>query len=433
MSILSITDDAVPVNIIIPVYRNLAVTCRCVESVLASDLPPNTKISVVEDASPEYEVSVYCRTLADEGRVELFVNEDNQGFVASANRGFSANVDADILLLNSDTEVANDWLYRLRACAYRNEQAGTVTPFSNNGSICSYPFFPSSGSMPELWNTANLDELFKSANEHCSVEIPTAVGFCMYIKRQCLRDVGNFDEESFGLGYGEECDFSMRASAAGWKNIIAADVYVFHEGAISFAEESGERKERADQLMSKLHPHYDEQVSRFIQEDPLSAFRKNIDILRLTQKPEDATNIVEELNWSNLELKKRVAESYLVLQNERAFRETQEETLRGSLEKSVWLEEELARQVEQLTRQIKLYGQQEHELAKLTEIEKHVRAESTSLSTLLQESRGEFTKTDEALAQAQQTVVELSHQINQIQQSRSWRYTAWIRKLAGRS
>ena len=39
------------------------------------------------------------------------------------------------------------------------------------------------------------------------------------------------DAQTFGRGYGEENDFSQRAIAAGWTNLIAADVLVRHIGA----------------------------------------------------------------------------------------------------------------------------------------------------------------------------------------------------------
>ena len=71
-----------------------------------------------------------------------------------------------------------------------------------------------------------------------TVDLPTAVGFCMCIRRACLDQVGLFDAERFGRGYGEENDFCMRAAGAGWRNVLAGDVFVYHEGAVSF---SGER------------------------------------------------------------------------------------------------------------------------------------------------------------------------------------------------
>ena len=81
----------------------------------------------------------------------IIVNEQNLGFVASANIGLGVDSSADTILLNSDTEVSGDWISRLQDCAYRTERAGTVTPFSNNGTICSYPVFMQSNELPPGW------------------------------------------------------------------------------------------------------------------------------------------------------------------------------------------------------------------------------------------------------------------------------------------
>ena len=81
---------------------------------------------------------------------------------------------------------------------------------------------------------AELDAACRAANAGRSVELPTTVGFCMYIRRAALADVGLFDAETFGRGYGEENDFCLRASARGWRHLLACDTFVYHEGAVSF-------------------------------------------------------------------------------------------------------------------------------------------------------------------------------------------------------
>jgi GT2 family glycosyltransferase len=48
----------------------------------------------------------------------FFTTTENLGFVATVNRGMALSQDNDVLLLNSDTEVANDWLDRLQRAAY---------------------------------------------------------------------------------------------------------------------------------------------------------------------------------------------------------------------------------------------------------------------------------------------------------------------------
>src|SRR3546814_16309874 len=51
-------------------------------------------------------------------------------------------------------------------------------------------------------------------------EVPTGNGFCMYIRRAMLEDVGLFDEQAFPVGYGEENDLCMRAIDAGWHHLV---------------------------------------------------------------------------------------------------------------------------------------------------------------------------------------------------------------------
>ena len=286
--------DPQAIHVVIPVFRDLSATRQCLDSVMASEMPRNCGVAIIEDGSPEPEVVDYCRSLAAQGSVELLQNETNLGFVASCNRAFAQFSDSDIILLNSDTQVAGGWVQRLNACAYREADIGTVTPFSNNATICSYPQFNAENSLPTQWNTAGLDALFRAANRDQYTDIPTAVGFCMYIRRACLHQTGHFDQENFGLGYGEECDFSMRAASLGWRNVIAADVFVYHAGSASFGEQGRSRKGVADETIQRLHPDYGEKVSRFLAEDPLAPFRAAVDRLRLERKPEDGVNLLSE-------------------------------------------------------------------------------------------------------------------------------------------
>src|SRR5690606_34555681 len=119
-----------PIDVIIPVYRNLAVTRRCVESVLANTDMSCTRIILVDDASPEPELSAWCLTLQDRDDVVLLRHDQNKGFVASVNLAMR-NGDADVPLPHRDTGVPPGWLIRLQTCAYAADDIATVTPFSN--------------------------------------------------------------------------------------------------------------------------------------------------------------------------------------------------------------------------------------------------------------------------------------------------------------
>jgi O-antigen biosynthesis protein len=280
------------VNVIIPIYRGVDETARCIDSVLRSGLRDDVLVTLINDASPEPAMAVMLARYADRRGVTLLANSANLGFVATVNRGMRHRPGTDVVLLNSDTEVPAGWLERLQRCAYAAANIGTVTPFSNNATICSYPKFCSPNDLPAGHTVDSLDALFRSANPGQVVDIPTAVGFCMYIRRDCLDEVGMFDEERFGKGYGEENDFSLRAADRGWRNVLCADVFVFHAGAVSFADERDERAKRALELIAQTHPRYSAQVQAHVMKDPAKHLRHRVDLLRLARSEKQVVLLV---------------------------------------------------------------------------------------------------------------------------------------------
>lgn len=281
-----------PVDVVIPVYQGLTVTRRCLDSVLGNQQRCAHEVIVIDDAGPEPELVNYLDELAAAGRITLLRNPVNQGFVATANRGLALHPDRDVVLLNSDTEVNGNWLDRLARCARAAATTGTVTPFSNNATICSYPRFCEVNELPTGLSLAATDALFQRANAGRWLEIPTAVGFCMYIRRDCLRAVGDFDERTFGLGYGEENDFCMRATQVGWRHALCADTYVYHVGGVSFGERQTQLQAQAQETLAVLHPDYCEQIQAFIQQDPVRPLRVAVDWERVLLAPEQALYVL---------------------------------------------------------------------------------------------------------------------------------------------
>jgi GT2 family glycosyltransferase/glycosyltransferase involved in cell wall biosynthesis len=273
------------IDVIIPVYAGADETQRCIASVLAVKPRHPHEILVINDGSPEPELVAWLQALANRGAITLLHNAKNQGFVATVNRGMALHPDRDVVLLNSDTEVAGNWLDRLLRAAYAAPNIGTVTPFSNNATICSYPRFCQDNPLPAGLSVAALDALFAQTNPGCSVDIPTAVGFCMYIRRACLAETGLFSVEHFGKGYGEENDFCMRATRLGFRHVLAADTFVYHRGGVSFADTSDGRKRQAQAMMERLHPDYSARVHRHIERDPARPLRIAVDAKRLQTDP----------------------------------------------------------------------------------------------------------------------------------------------------
>lgn len=273
--------DEEPVDVIVPVYKGAAETLRCIYSVLTARCEAAINLLVVNDCSPDTAITDRLKWLSDRGLIELLHTSTNSGFVAACNLGMLRHRNRDIVLLNSDTEVFDGWIDRLKNAAYRNSKTATVTPFSNNAEICSYPFFKERKLFALELSDAALDRLFASENAGKEFEIPTGVGFCMYVRRDAIDEIGILDAHNFGFGYGEENDFSRRVVARGRRNILAADVFVRHYGGVSFGDSKAARVKSAVEMVERLHPGYLDEVHKFISEDPLSSLRSSIDFARL--------------------------------------------------------------------------------------------------------------------------------------------------------
>lgn len=275
-----------PIDVIIPIYRGYEETMRCIASVLLNPQSRSFEIIVINDCTPDARIALALDMMSNSGLINLHKNKSNMGFVRSCNYAALLHPDRDIILLNSDTEVYGDWIDRILNHAENELSAGTITPFSNNATICSYPHFAKDNHVPNgLVGGATLDKFASYFNDGPNlIEIPTGVGFCMYVRRACIQELGLFNYEVFGEGYGEENDLCRRIIGAGYKNYLAPNIYVYHAGATSFGVSSDARKEAALAALSVMHPSYEKVISNHIELDPARHFRARIDIERLRWK-----------------------------------------------------------------------------------------------------------------------------------------------------
>lgn len=278
-----------PVAVILPIYRNVEMTRRCILAAMPGVLSvPDARLVAINDASPDAGMQEMLDEMAARwpGVLDVLGNSSNLGFVQTVNRGIASFPEHDVVLLNSDVIVPQDWLQRLRDEAYSRSNVGTVTPFSNNATICSFPVFLQENPQPFGLDVDAIDAVFRKDYLPC-VEAPTGVGFCMYIRRACLGQTGALDAEKFGRGYGEENDLCQRALKKGWVNLISPNIYAFHEGGVSFSSSKQALVERAMRVMDELHPNYHADVQAFIKDDPLRSARTSryIQLLSTIEHP----------------------------------------------------------------------------------------------------------------------------------------------------
>jgi GT2 family glycosyltransferase/glycosyltransferase involved in cell wall biosynthesis len=265
--------------VVVPAYRDLAVTSACLDSLFAA-VPARTRIIVVDDATPEPALAQWLDGLAATGRIELIRHADNRGFPAAANAGIAAAGKRDVLLLNSDTLLPPGAIGTLRAVAYARPEIGSVTPLSNEATICSYPDVAGGNPAPDLAATIRLNRLALTANRQGAVPIPTGIGFCLFLRHDCLAATGVFRDNVFAQGYGEEVDWCLRAGALGWRHVAATGAFVAHRGGVSFRAAGQALNRRNAAILNRLHPGYDAMIGKFVARDPLAPARRRLDLAR---------------------------------------------------------------------------------------------------------------------------------------------------------
>lgn len=245
------------VEIIICVHNALSDVRRCLESVVRHTTSPYSLI-LVDDGS-DLPTRDYLDEFAEAQGAVLLRNETPRGYTRAANQGLEHSSADYVVLLNSDTVVTPEWLDRLVACAKSDPYIGIVGPLSNTASWQSIPEIESQGDwaanpLPEGTTIEQMGRLVSQYSARLYPSMPFLNGFCLLIRRQVIREVGYFDKETFGSGYGEEDDYALRARQAGWLLALADDAYVYHAQSRSYSTEARKRLTRqAGVLLAEKH------------------------------------------------------------------------------------------------------------------------------------------------------------------------------------
>lgn len=263
-------------TIIMPVFNAFPEAIACLESVVRCTEPP-CRLLVLDDASTTGELAAALPPAVRQWPgLTVLRNETNLGFVRTCNRGMREAGGDDVVLLNSDTLVTPGWLRKLREAAASRPRVATVTPLSNNATVASVPLFLEDNALPAGYTVDEFAALVEQATHRERPLLPTCVGFCVYIRREALAEVGLFNEDKFGRGYGEENDFSCRAQARGFADLLDDATFIFHRGQCSFGNARNELSRQNMAVLDRLHPEYRARVQAFVESNPLRAIQRRI-------------------------------------------------------------------------------------------------------------------------------------------------------------
>jgi GT2 family glycosyltransferase/SAM-dependent methyltransferase len=262
------------VDIIICIHEALDDVKRCLDSLFEHTTQPYNLI-LVDDGSSE-ETARYLKEFEVTRKALLLRSEKATGYTYAANRGMRASSAEFIALLNSDTILTPEWLDRLVSCIQGGQRIGIVGPLSNTASWQSVPIIEDNGdwasnTLPKGITPASMAQIIANNSARLHLEMPFLNGFCLLLRRALLDEVGYFDEDNFGQGYGEEDDLVIRARNKGWKMALADDVYIYHAQSKSYS--NNKRKMLAGRAGKILRSkHGDEIIQdgiRYCKENPV--------------------------------------------------------------------------------------------------------------------------------------------------------------------
>lgn len=287
-------------DIIIPIYNAYEAVVDCINSVIKNSDLKNDRLILINDCSTDTRISEHIngvRQQNSELNIVVIENEINKGFVGTVNVGMRYS-NTDVLLLNSDTIVGKNWLDKMKRCAYSQPKVGTVTAMSNNATLASVPKGLMRNEIPEDITIDEYNDMLTECAYRDYPELPTAHGFCMYIRREVLDKLGLFDEESFGRGYGEENDFSYRCMDFGFKNLLCDDVIVYHLESQSFSDERSKVIEEHSKILQNKYREYYNAVGYWCHTFPILHICRNIYYNLNLRKKKNVLLLIHE--WDNV-------------------------------------------------------------------------------------------------------------------------------------
>ena len=168
------------------------------------------------------------------------------------------------------------WLDNLRLAAYSGESVATATPFSDNAGAFSAPRVNEANALPRGISQNDYARCVTRASERLYPATPTGNGFCMYVRRAVIDEVGDFDAVSFPRGYGEENDFCIRATRAGWTHVIDDATLIYHLRSASFGSERGALVRAGRSIIDERYPEYTAAVRAFLADPQVNRARSNV-------------------------------------------------------------------------------------------------------------------------------------------------------------
>ena len=218
------------ISVIIVNWNTKDLLRNCLNSVYQTVRNLFFEVIVVDNASSDGSVAILESEFPSVIRI---VNIENKGFGAASNQALAIMKGKYALLLNTDTVLTSEAVNKLWGFCEANDKAAIVcgqllnADGTKQNSIASFP-----GLLTLAANTSLLEYLFsrrypsKRYKYTSPIEVDSAIGACMMIRKKALDETGAFDERYFF--FFEETDLAYTMRLQGWKIYQVPDALIYH-------------------------------------------------------------------------------------------------------------------------------------------------------------------------------------------------------------
>jgi GT2 family glycosyltransferase len=218
------------ISVIIVNWNTKDLLKNCLSSIYQTINNLTFEIIVVDNASSDGSLAMLEQDFPD---VLKICNQKNKGFGAANNQAFTVMKGKYALLLNSDTVLNPDAINKIWTFCEGFPKSAIVcgqllnANGSKQNSIAAFPSLLTLATNSPLLEYLLPKQFPSKRYEHKEpLEVDSAIGACMMIRKKALDEVGFFDERYFF--FFEETDLAYAMRRAGWKTYHIPDAYIYH-------------------------------------------------------------------------------------------------------------------------------------------------------------------------------------------------------------
>jgi GT2 family glycosyltransferase/glycosyltransferase involved in cell wall biosynthesis/SAM-dependent methyltransferase len=259
-------------DIVLPVYNAIHHARSCLSSILGYANLPYT-LYIVDDACNDY-ARTHLELIANKNasQIKLLINEQNQGYLYSANRGAMAGKNPYIIFVNSDTYVPEGFLEKVADAFDTDSKIAVLTAVSNWANwtrIC--------WTIPPGHNMYSLPKQLEQLSKNRVSDINNASGFFFAVRRDVFEDLGGFDPV-YGSGYWEEADFCMKVLSRNLRVVVDETLFVYHHGWGSFHQSGRDFNMERNKtvFMKRWSADYEDYQKRWRLHNPISYMERAV-------------------------------------------------------------------------------------------------------------------------------------------------------------